>query len=155
MRARASIAAIAPGEPVRCVVADDHPAILDVVCAFLEAEAGIDVAGRASDGGAALRLIADTRPHVALLDIRMPEIGGIEVARRLAVASSPTSVVLYTAEPAPDQLVAALDAGVRGLILKGSPLVTIAHALRAVAAGGTYTDAALAGALAYPLASAG
>jgi len=154
MKASVSIAGIGTSEPVRCVVADDHPAILEVVCAFLDAEAGIDVAGRAADGRTALRLIADTRPHVALLDIRMPDVGGIEIARRLAAASSPTRVVLYTAEPAPEQLLAALDAGVRGLILKGSPLVTLARALRAVAAGGTYTDTALAGALARPLASA-
>src|SRR5262249_48223244 len=79
---------------IRCLVADDHPAIVDAVCRYLEGERGFEVVGRAFDGEEALRLIEADQPEVAVLDVRMPRLGGIEVAARL---SGSTSVILYTA----------------------------------------------------------
>jgi two-component system response regulator DesR len=137
---------------IRCVVADDHPAILDAVTRFLEGERGFELVGRAGDGETALHLIGETRPDIALLDIRMPGIGGIDIAAKLAASSSPTAVVLYTAYPERALLLAALDAGVRGFILKEAPLDELLRALRIVFGGGSYIDAALAGVLAGPAA---
>jgi DNA-binding NarL/FixJ family response regulator len=138
---------------IRCVVADDHPAILDAVSRFLEGERGFDLVGRASDGATALELIEELQPEIALLDIRMPGIGGIDIAAQLAAASSPVSVVLYTAYPERALLLASLDVGVRGFILKEAPLDELLRAIRIVAAGGSYIDAALAGVLAGPASS--
>jgi two-component system response regulator DesR len=135
---------------IHVVVADDHPAILDAVSRFLESERGFELVGRAGDGETALQLIDEVKPEIALLDIRMPRLGGIDVAARLDAMSSPTSVVLYTAYPERALLLASLDAGVRGFILKEAPLDEMVRAIRIVAAGGSYIDAALAGVLAGP-----
>ena len=136
----------------RVVVADDPPAILDAVSRFIESERGFERAGRATDGETALQLIRSLEPELALLDIRMPVMGGIDVAAALQVPPSPTSVVLFTAYPERALLLASLDAGVRGFILKEAPLDELARALRIVAGGGSYIDAALAGILAGPAA---
>jgi DNA-binding NarL/FixJ family response regulator len=138
---------------IRCIVADDHPAILDAVCRFLEGEAGFELAGRAADGEGALRLIEEHEPQIALLDIRMPGIGGIDIAAKLVAASSPVSVVLFTAYPERALLLAALDVGVRGFILKEAPLDELLRAIRIVAGGGSYIDPSLAGVLAGPAAN--
>jgi DNA-binding NarL/FixJ family response regulator len=80
----------------------------------------------------------------------MPGIDGIEIAVKLAASSALTAVIHYTAEPARSILLASVDAGVRGLVLKGSPLQDLARAIRVVAEGGSYIDAALAFVLAGP-----
>ncbi|HEY3612088.1 MAG TPA: response regulator transcription factor [Gaiellales bacterium] len=138
---------------IRCVVADDHPAILDAVSRFLESENGFELVGRANDGETVLGLIDEKAPEIALLDIRMPGIGGIDIAAKLAHKRSATSVVLYTAYPERALLLAALDVGVRGFILKEAPLDELLRAIRIVAGGGSYIDAALAGVLAGPAAT--
>jgi DNA-binding NarL/FixJ family response regulator len=145
--------AVAAITSIRCIVADDHPAILDAVSRFLEGEAGFELLGRAGDGQGALRLIEEHEPQIALLDIRMPGIGGIDIAAKLAAAASPVSVVLFTAYPERALLLAALDVGVRGFILKEAPLEELLRAIRIVAGGGSYIDPSLAGVLAGPAAN--
>ena len=130
-----------------CVVADDHPAVLDAVSAFLERR-GITVAGRARDGNEALALIETHKPAVALLDIRMPRASGIEVAREAGRIASETSIILYTGFGDRELLTEALDAGVRGFVLKEAPLDDLVRAVETVAGGGTYVDPVLAGVLA-------
>ena len=78
---------------VRCFVVDDHPAIVDSVSRFLAEEERIEIAGTATSGRAALDTIADTRPDVAVVDVRMPDLDGIEVARQLHEAGVGTAVV--------------------------------------------------------------
>lgn len=129
-----------------CLVADDHPAVIDAVCRALEEE-NVEVVGRVSDGEQALAQIETRRPVLALLDIRMPRMSGIEVARRLD-GNHDTSVILYTAYGDPAFLMEALDAGVRGFVLKEAPLDDLLRAIQLVAAGSTYVDAALGGVLA-------
>jgi DNA-binding NarL/FixJ family response regulator len=131
------------GLPLRVVLADDHPAIVSAVRAFLEAEPEIDLVGTAATGSEALRLIAERKPDVAVLDIRMPEPSGIEIARRTAAGGSQTGVILFTGYPDRALLLEALDAGARGFLLKESPLTELARAARLVAGGGTYVDAQL------------
>jgi two-component system, NarL family, nitrate/nitrite response regulator NarL len=138
---------------VRCIVADDHPAILDAVERFFEPVDEVEFVGSAHSGRQALELIADSRPHVAVLDIRMPDVGGIEIARRLHGEGSPTAVILYTGHPDRSLLLEALDAGARGFLLKEAPLADLARAVALVARGGTYVDPALAGILAGPQAA--
>jgi DNA-binding NarL/FixJ family response regulator len=135
---------------IGCVVADDHPAILDAVCRLLEAEPGFELLGRAADGQTALELITSRRPHVALLDIRMSGMGGIDIATKLATAAPEVSVVLFTAHADRALLLGALDASVRGFILKDAPLEELLRAVRLVAGGESYIDPSLAGDLAGP-----
>jgi DNA-binding NarL/FixJ family response regulator len=137
----------------RCVLADDHPAILDAISRFLDEVEDVELVGRAADGGRALQLIADLAPDVAILDIRMPDVGGIEIARRLSEAGSKTAVILYTGASERAVLLEGLDAGARGFLLKEAPLDDLARAIRIVSDGGTYVDAALAGVLAGPQAA--
>ena len=136
------------GEPARisAIVADDHPALLAAVCEVL-AEAGMDVVGRAANGHEALSKIETRKPAVALMDIRMPGLGGITVAEQLRRTTPETRVVLYTGYGDQALLADALDAGVRGFVLKDAPLPDLVRAVESVAGGGTYVDPVLAGAL--------
>jgi DNA-binding NarL/FixJ family response regulator len=137
----------------RCIVADDHPAIIDAVWRFLEDEEEIELLGRAGDGERALTLIQEVTPDVAVLDIRMPLLTGIEVARKLHAAGDRTCVILYTGYAERSLLLDALDAGARGFLLKEAPLTDLMRAIRTVSGGGTYVDPALAGLLAGPQAA--
>jgi DNA-binding NarL/FixJ family response regulator len=137
----------------RCLVADDHPAIVDAVCRFLEGEDEVELVGYARDGEQALRLIDRHAPDVAVLDIRMPPVGGIEIARRLSSAESGTAVILYTGDADRPLVLEALDAGARGFLLKEAPLDDLIRAIRIVGTGGTYIDPALGGLLAGPQAA--
>jgi DNA-binding NarL/FixJ family response regulator len=138
--------------PVTCVVADDHPAVLEAVSEFL-AQGGIEVVARARDGEEALERIEQRKPQVALVDVRMPKLDGIELARRAHKASPDTGIVLYTGYGDRAQLTEALDAGVRGFVLKEAPMDDLLRALHSVADGGTYVDPVLAGALASSMGS--
>jgi DNA-binding NarL/FixJ family response regulator len=136
----------AGSERISAIVADDHPALLAAVCEVL-AENGMDVVGRAANGHEALSKIETRKPTVALMDIRMPGLGGIAVAEQLRRSTPDTRVVLYTGYGDQALLADALDAGVRGFVLKDSPLPDLVRAVRSVAQGGTYVDPVLAGAL--------
>ncbi|HEV2591525.1 MAG TPA: response regulator transcription factor, partial [Gaiellaceae bacterium] len=132
---------------VTALVADDHPAVLEAVASFLQA-AGLDVVGRARDGEEALELIERRRPDVVLADLRMPKLGGIELARRLKELRSPVPVLLYTGYGDRALLLEALDVGVAGFVLKEAPLEDLVRAVQVVAEGRTYIDPVLAGSLA-------
>ncbi len=129
------------------VVADDHPAVLEAVCLFLE-DSGVTVVARAQTGTEAMAKIEARRPEVALLDVRMPGLGGIEIARRAARRAPGTAIILYTGYGDQALLTEALDAGARGFVLKEAPLEDLLRAVRLVAGGGTYVDPVLAGVLA-------
>ena len=143
---------VAREEPVRptdetqitCVIADDHPAVLDSVARVL-ASHGINVVAQVRDGEDAVRAIETHRPQVAVIELRMPGMSGIAVARRSA---QHTAVILYTGHSDRTQLVEALDAGVRGFVLKEAPLADVSRAIATVAKGGVYVDPVLAGVLA-------
>ncbi len=132
--------------PITCVVADDHPAMLSAVGDIL-ARSGLEVVARAANGEEALARIAELRPQVALVDIRMPRLSGIEVAARAAAVAPETAIVFYTAYGDRALLAEALDVGARGFVLKEAPLADLVRAVERVAAGETYVDPVLAGLL--------
>ncbi|MEZ5099151.1 MAG: response regulator transcription factor [Thermoleophilia bacterium] len=140
-------------DPVSCLVADDHPAVVEAVCDYLEAN-GIEIAGRARDGEEAATKIETRKPAVALVDLRMPRLSGIELARRTQRSAPSTSIILYTAFGDRALLTEALDAGARGFVLKEAPLADLMRAVEMVAAGHTYVDPVLAGVLASSEAAA-
>jgi DNA-binding NarL/FixJ family response regulator len=128
------------------VVADDHPAVVEAVADVL-AENGIDIVGRARDGSDAVSQIEESKPDVAILDLRMPGMSGIEVARQIGRTAAETGVILYTAFGDRALLTEALDAGARGFVLKEAPLAEVVRAVELVASGRTYVDPVLAGVL--------
>jgi DNA-binding NarL/FixJ family response regulator len=132
---------------ITCIVADDHPAMVEAVSDVL-GENGLSVIGRARDGDEALAKIEARQPDVALVDVRMPRMGGIDVARKASSTAPGTAVILYTAYGDRALLMEALDAGARGFVLKEAPLADLARAIELVARGGTYVDPVLAGYLA-------
>jgi DNA-binding NarL/FixJ family response regulator len=129
---------------ITTLVADDHPALLAAVGDIL-AEHGMDVVGRARDGEEALALIEAKQPQVALVDIRMPRLGGIQVAERAGKVAPDTAFVFYTGYGDGALLAEALDVGARGFVLKEAPLRDLVRAVEVVARGGTYVDPVLAG----------
>jgi DNA-binding NarL/FixJ family response regulator len=136
-------------EAVTCLVADDHPAVLAAVCAVFE-DSGIDVVARARDGAEALELIQTQKPQVALLDVRMPRMSGIEIARESLRTTPETGILLYTGFAERALMIEALDAGARGFVLKEAPLPDLVRAVETVAQGKTYVDPVLAGVIASP-----
>jgi DNA-binding NarL/FixJ family response regulator len=132
---------------VTCVVADDHPPIVDSVSRYL-ASAGYAVLASARDGERALEAIVEHRPSVCVADLRMPHIGGLELARRAKTVSPETAVLLYSGFSDRTLVAEALDAGARGFALKDSPLNDLTRAIDLVASGKVYVDPVLAADLA-------
>ncbi len=129
--------------PVSVVLADDHPAVLDAVGRVLETY-GLDVVARVSDGASTLHAIELHRPDVAVVDLRMPKLSGLEVARR---ARDPARICVYTGHRERALMLDVVAAGVRGIVLKEAPLADLAQAVRVIAQGGAYFDPVLAGVL--------
>jgi two-component system nitrate/nitrite response regulator NarL len=127
------------------VVADDHPPVLQATLEVLRAR-DIDVLP-ATDGLEALDAIRSVKPNLALLDIRMPKLDGIEIARRVRNLQIPTHIVLYTGFGDVESMREAIEAGVKGFVSKDASLETLVKALDTVVAGGSYLDPILSGAL--------
>src|SRR5579862_344571 len=130
-----------------CLLADDHPAVVAALARYLSA-AGFAVVATARGGEAALAAIASYRPRVCVCDVRMPRVGGLEVAREAAEISPETDVLLYSGHADLELVAEALDAGAAGIVLKDAPLEDLARALEMVAAGVRYLDPVLLGMLA-------
>ena len=121
---------------IRVIVADDQALVRAGFRKILEAEADIEVVGEAGDGREAIDAVAASRPDVALLDIRMPRVDGIEAARTIARAyGTATRVMMLTTFGIDDYVFAALKAGASGFLLKDVPPEQLIDAVRVVAAG--------------------
>jgi two-component system, NarL family, response regulator DesR len=131
---------------IRIVIAEDQALVLGAIAALLELEDDLSVVGRATDGGAALECVRALAPDILLTDIEMPGLTGIDVARSLAAAGSATRTVIVTTFARPGYLARARAAGVRGYLLKDTPVERLAAAIRTVAAGGSVVPADLAAA---------
>lgn len=128
----------------RIALCDDHPIVLNGLQNLIESEPDFEVVGTATDGVAALKLISEKLPDIALIDISMPELNGIALARRLRQEAPSVRVVVLTVYEDRAFLKQALDAGVRGYLLKRSAAESLIQAARAVLTGGIYVDPAMA-----------
>jgi DNA-binding NarL/FixJ family response regulator len=124
---------------ISVVLADDHQVVRHGIKQFLSA-AGIEIVAEAEDGAQALQQIEQHRPHVAVLDINMPKYSGIEVARRVRAQSWPVGLLILTAYDDDPYVVAALEAGVNGFVLKTADMEEIIEAVRAVSEGQSVLD---------------
>ncbi|WP_431930509.1 response regulator transcription factor [Micromonospora sp. RP3T] len=122
---------------IRVLVADDQDIVRAGLCMILDAQPGITVVGEAADGRRAIALARSLRPDVCLLDIRMPEVDGIEATRQLAGAdvADPLPVVVITTFDLDEYVYGALKAGARGFLLKDAGAEMLAQAVHAAARG--------------------
>ena len=133
-------------EPIRILVADDHPLFLDGLVATLSSDEELDVVATAADAAAAVRAAREHRPDLALLDVAMPG-GGLEAARLIAAASPETRVVMLTSSENEDDLMAAMNAAAKGYVLKGIAGRELRAILKSVHGGEVYVAPGLAYAL--------
>lgn len=130
--------------PIRVVLADDHAVVRQGIRDFLEEAGDIEVVAEASDGEEAKAFIRQHRPDVAVLDVRMPEATGIEVTRWVREESPATGVLILTAYDDDPFVLAALQAGANGYVLKTAEADEIITAVRAVQSGQSALDPAIA-----------
>ena len=128
----------------RLVLADDHPIVLSGLRSLIQAETDFDLVGEASSGLAALKAIREKGPDIAVVDISMPELNGIVLCRRLTQEMPSVRVIVLTLHEDRAYVKQALDAGVRGYVLKRSAAENLVKAIRAVIIGGLYVDPAVA-----------
>ncbi|WP_084965834.1 response regulator transcription factor [Thermoactinospora rubra] len=122
-------------EPIRVVLADDHPIYRDGLAVLLGSIPGIEVVGTACDGAQAVERAAELQPDVVVMDVRMPGLDGIEATRRIVADSPHIGVVVLTMSEEDATLFAAMRAGARGYLLKGAGQAEIVRAITAVAHG--------------------
>ena len=128
---------------IRVVLADDHPIVRQGLRTLLETEASCQVVGEAADGLTALDLIARMQPDVAILDVQMPDLGGLEVARRVPAKSPNTRVVMLSMHSDEPYVLEALRHGALAYVLKGSATTELVDAVLAVMAGKRFLSAPL------------
>ena len=122
-------------EVVRVLIADDHAVVRAGFKMILDAEPDIDVIGEARDGAEAVESARSLRPDVVLMDIRMPELDGLEATRRVLAEPDPPRVLVLTTFDLDEYVYEALRAGASGFLLKDTPPEQLVEAIHVVAGG--------------------
>jgi len=134
------------GHGLRVMIVDDHALLRAGTAEILRQAGGFEVVGEAGSTVEAMRVFLSTRPDAALVDIRLPDGNGIDLARRLPEIArnvgvhTPCRVIILSAYDDDDYVEAAMDAGVAGYLLKTMPAAALVHAVRAACAGETILD---------------
>ena len=124
-------------KPIRILLADDHNILRDGLRLLLERQ-GFVVVAEAEDGREAVRLAEEHRPDVAVMDIAMPHLNGIDAARRIVETCAPTAVIILSMHDDESYVIRALNAGARGYLLKDSVKADLIAAVNAVSQGQSY-----------------
>ena len=135
------------GDMIQVLLADDHPVVRRGLKATIEEDEDLRVIAEAADGAEALRYIVALKPAVAIIDIDMPGLNGLGVAREVAAQNIDTRIIFMTFHANEDLMRAAMDVGGKGYLLKGSETDEIAAAIHAVSAGRTYIGSTMAAVL--------
>ncbi|MBI2954768.1 MAG: response regulator transcription factor [Chloroflexi bacterium] len=130
-------------ERIRVVLAEDHAVMREGTRLILEAEEDIEVVAEADDGKDAVRLCAELMPDVIVLDIKLKEMNGVEVAKQIRVAAPRCSVLVLTAYDYEQYVKAMLRAGAKGYLLKSASGREVVEAVRLVSVGGSAFSAAI------------
>jgi DNA-binding NarL/FixJ family response regulator len=136
-----------PLEPIRVLIADDHASYRSGLAAVLATAPDLLVVGQAADGDEAVRAAARVQPDVVLMDLTMPGTDGIAATRRIAEAAPHIAVLVLSMDAGDESILAALRAGARGYVLKGSRRAELLRAIRSVVAGEAILGAGVAGRL--------
>jgi DNA-binding NarL/FixJ family response regulator len=132
--------------PLQILVADDHQIVRQGIKAILERH-GFQVAGEAANGREAVRVAQARSADVAILDLAMPQLNGLDAAREILQSPSPPAIILLTMHVEEHQIVAALRAGIRGYVIKTQAPADLINAIRDVVAGGIYLSPGAYGAV--------
>ena len=122
-------------EQIQIVVVDDHPVLRDGLSAVLSTQPDFRVIGEAESGVEAVGIIVELRPDVVMLDLEMPEMDGVETLKRLREHNPDIRVIVFTAFDTDERILAAVQAGAQGYLLKGAPRDQIFEAVRVVHSG--------------------
>ena len=129
---------------VKILIADDHKIVREGLCAMFEKQAEMEVVGEAEDGAVAVRLARQLRPDVIILDVNMPEMDGIDAARRLVKELPETKIIALSMYAKRAFVTKMLEAGASGYVLKGGAFSELAEAVNTVLAGEVYLCATVA-----------
>ncbi len=129
---------------ISLVLAEDQVMMRNALAALLAMEDDIEVVGQAGDGEEALELLRQLRPDVALLDIDMPGLSGLDVLRTCTAERLPTQIMVVTTYGRPGYVRQAMDTGARGFMIKDRPVPELVDAIRRMAAGALIIDPDLA-----------
>lgn len=132
---------------ISLILADDHPLTREGMKGYLAKEPDFQIVGEYAGGDSAWEGIQTHKPQVALLDIRMPGLDGVALARKIKEAGLSTVSLMLTSYDAQQYVMASLRAGARGYVLKTASMETLSKAIRIVARGGFYLDADVASAV--------
>jgi DNA-binding NarL/FixJ family response regulator len=127
---------------IRVILADDHLVVRAGLKALLGTSKDIEVVGEATNGRDALALVERLAPHIAVLDLDMPQMDGLAATKELVARGSSTRVLILTMHTEDEYLVTLLEAGAAGYLVKNAADRELADAVRAVAAGGLYVQPA-------------
>ena len=131
---------MAQNNNLRIVIADDHPVFRHGLRQIIEAEPGFDVVGEAGDGQSALQLIQALDPAIAILDVGMPELDGLSVVNQLLETDTSVRIIFVTMYREEDLFKQAVEAGVKGYVLKDSAVTDIVSCIKTVAVGKNYVS---------------
>lgn len=132
---------------IRVLVADDHPVVRAGIAALVGAAPDIEVVGTASTGAEAVSRAIELEPDVVLMDLRMPELTGDEATARILAERPSVRVIVLTTYESDDAILAAIEAGASGYLLKAAPEEEVVAGIRAVASGGMALAPSIAAAL--------
>jgi DNA-binding NarL/FixJ family response regulator len=132
------------GKLLRILMVDDHPIVLAGLKALVQGDPGLEIVGEARNGRIAQQLASSLRPDVVVLDLSMPEMGGLDVARLLLAEQPECRILVLTVHETRATVRQLLDLGVAGFLVKRSAADELLRAIHAVAAGGVYLDPAIA-----------
>lgn len=129
---------------VRVLVVDDHPLYREGLVTVIATMAGTQVVGEAADGAEAVRLAAELKPDVIIMDLNLPVVSGVDATRRITQASPEVAVLVLSMLEGDDSIFAALRAGARGYLLKGAGRAELQRSLNAAAHGEVVFSSAIA-----------
>lgn len=132
-------------KPIRVLIVDDHAVVAEALALYLGNEADLEVIGTAPSGRAAIAAAVEHCPDVVLLDVRMPDMDGLQVHSALIATDRPPVVLMMTAYPRPDLLKESLTMGSSGFLSKELGLRAIPRAIRAAVSGNSVVDRSLIG----------